>query len=162
MRLPALAAACLLLACPKKDEPKPAAVEVKAEPVKPVEPKLPESAPNVAAIPPGPDAEVEIAGNWSTTVKGAAKYIVVMQEQPCVPVPEKPRRFAEQVLGEPGSLFLEVFVPQGTTASVCLYALDEKGVVIGALTMPDTPRRFEGLGELMVGPARVQVVPLPK
>ena len=161
MRLPALAAACLLLACPRKDEPKPA-VEVKVEPVKPVEPKLPESAPNVAAIPLRPDAEVEIAGNWSTTVKGAVKHIVVMQQEPCLPVPEHPKRFAEQVLGEPGSLFLEVFVPQGTTASVCLYALDGKGVVIGALTMPDTPRRFEGLGELMVGPAKVQVVPLPK
>lgn len=156
MRLPAFAAVCLLLACPKKEEAKPV-----AEPVK-VEPKLPESPPNVAAIPPKPDAEVEIVGTWSSTVKGAAKHIVVMQAEPCLPVPATPKRFGEQVLSQPGSLFAEFFLPQGTTASVCLYALDEQGVVVGALTMPETPKRFEGLGELMVGPHKVEVVPLPK
>lgn len=159
MRLPALAAACLLLACPKKEEPKP--VEPKPEPAK-VEPKLPESPPNAAAVPPRPDAEVEIVGTWSSTVKGAAKHVVVMQAEPCLPVPATPKRFGEMVLSEPGSLFAEFFLPQGTTASVCLYALDEKGAVIGALAMPETPKRFEGLGELMVGPHKVEVVPLPK
>ncbi len=161
MRLPALAAACLLFACPKKEEPKPLAVEAKVEPAK-VEPKLPESPPTAAAVPQKPDAEVEITGVWSTTAKGAVKHVVVMQEEPCVPVPAAPKRFGEQALGEPGSFLVEFFVPQGITASVCVYALDDKGVVVGALTMPETPRRFEGLGELMVGPAKVQVVPLPK
>lgn len=130
--------------------------------MKPVEPKLPESPPNVAAVAPRPDAEVEIAGTWSTTVTGAAKHLVVMQAEPCLPVPATPKRYGEMVLSQPGSLFTEFFVPQGTVAAVCLYALDDKGVVIGAVALPETPRRFEGLGELMVGPAKVQVVPLPK
>ncbi|MBL8941283.1 MAG: hypothetical protein JNM69_42450 [Archangium sp.] len=159
MRLPALAAACLLCACPKKEEPRP--VAPKNEPAK-VEPKLPESAPNAAAMPPRPDAEVEIVGTWSSTVKAAAKHVVVMQAEPCLPVPATPKRFGEMVLSEPGSLFAEFFLPQGTTASVCLYALDDAGVVVGALTMPETPKRFEGLGELMVGPHKVEVVPLPR
>jgi hypothetical protein len=32
--------------------------------------------------------------------------------------------------------------------------------VVGAVTMPDTPKVFSGLGELIVGPHTVEVKPL--
>ncbi len=156
-RCPALVLALLCgSACPKKDPP-PQPPKVTAEPKLP----LPESKPNTEAVAVRPDAEVEIVGTWSSKVK-AARVIVVAQAEPCVPVPASPRRFgSELALDQEGPLFAEFFMPQGTLATVCLYALDEKGAVVGAAPFPQTPRTFEGLGELIVGPHAVQVEPLP-
>lgn len=158
MRTLVLAAlATLSVACPKKDAAAPEPAKVAREP----DLGLPESKPNVAAVAPKPDAEVEVVGKWSSTVK-AAKVIIVAQAEPCVPVPASPKRFGNEIaLDQPGAMFAEFFMPQGTVASVCLYALDEKGVVVGAVTVPETPKTFEGLGELMVGPHTVELVPLP-
>jgi len=122
---------------------------------------LPESPKRTDAVAPRPDVEVEVVGKWSSTVK-AAKVIVVAQLEPCVPVPARPTRFGGEQAIEPGGLFAEFFMPWGTTASVCVYALDEQGVVVGAVTFPETPKTFEGLGELVVGPHTVVVAPLPK
>jgi len=157
-RRPVLVLALLCCsACPKKDPPP-------AEPQKPAaEPKLalPESKPNTAAVAPRPDAEVEFVGTWSSKVK-ASKFIIVAQAEPCVPVPTSPKRFGNELaLDQPGALFAEFFMPQGTLATVCVYALDEKGAVVGAGTFPETPKTFEGLGELIVGPHAVEVAPLP-
>lgn len=142
------------LGCPKKESPPtaPAPAEQLA---------LPPSLKTPAAVPPLPDAEVEVVGTWSTKVK-AARTIAVAQAEPCLPVPERPTRFGgEQALGEPGPLFAEFFLPQGTTAWVCLYGLDEAGVVVGAVAVPGTPQTFGGIGELMVGPHTVELTPVP-
>ena len=147
----------LSVACPRKDAAPADAPKVIAAPKL----ALPESKPDPAAVAPKPDAEVEVVGTWSSKVK-ASKVIVVAQAEPCVPVPSSPKRFGNEVtLDQPGALFAEFFMPQGTVASVCLYALDDKGAVVGAVTVPETPKTFEGLGELMVGPHRVELLPLP-
>jgi hypothetical protein len=154
--------ACLLVACPKKkEEPAPAPA---VETAKPVEPRLPlpESPRTAAAVAQRPDAEVEVVGQWRSKVPGAKQHVAVAQVEPCVPVPARPTRFGEAATLEGEGFFVEYFMPQGTRAHVCLYALDEKGAVVGAATVPDTPRVFEGLGELMVGPHRVEVLPLPR
>lgn len=154
-RLLLAAVATLSVACPKKDATE--APKVAAEPKL----ALPESKPNTEAVAPRPDAEVEVVGKWSSKVK-ASKVIIVAQAEPCVPVPASPKRFGNEVtLDQQGAMFAEFFMPQGTLASVCLYALDEKGIVVGAVAVPETPRTFEGLGELMVGPHSVELVPLP-
>lgn len=160
MRAPVALLACLLVACPKQNEAPAPTPPVKA----PVAPRLPlpESPRTAAAMPNRPDAEVEVVGQWRSKVPGAKKHVAVAQVEPCVPVPAKPTRFGDEVTLEGEGFFVEYFLPQGTRAHVCLYALDEQGAVVGAVTMPDTPRVFEGLGELMVGPHRVEVVPLPK
>ncbi|MBL8920475.1 MAG: hypothetical protein JNJ54_16545 [Myxococcaceae bacterium] len=150
--------ACLALACPKKNDQAPPAPPPTAEPALP----LPESPRTAVAMPPRPDAEVEVVGKWSSKVPGAKKHVAVAQVEPCVPVPVNARRFGDEVVLEGDGYFFEYFMPQGTRAHVCLYALDDKGVVIGAVTIPDTPRVFEGLGELMVGPHTVEIVPLAR
>lgn len=163
-RLPlVLLASFFALGCPRKEESPPKApakpLEVKPEPTLP----LPESPPSAAAVPPRPDAEVELVGKWSSKVK-AARHAAVAQVEPCLPVPASPKRFGEVTLPPEAhdSLFAEFFIPQGTTAHLCVYAFDDQGAVIGAVTIPETPKRFEGLGELMVGPHTVEVAPLPK
>lgn len=155
MRL--LLAACLVLCgCPKKDPPAPPPV---ATPPARAD-VLPASPPSAEAMPPRPDAEVEIVGTWATEVK-AQRHVLVAQVEPCLPVPATPTRLGEVTLETPGTLFAEFFFKQGTKAHVCVYGLDANGAVVGAVTMPDTPRTFEGLGELMVGPHAVTVKPLP-
>lgn len=154
MRL--LVAACLALCgCPKKESPPPVAA-----PPPPRAEVLPTSPPTAEAMPPRPDAEVEIVGTWATEVK-AARYVLVAQVEPCLPVPATPTKLGEVTLETPGTLFAEFFFKQGTKAHVCVYGLDSAGAVVGAVTMPDTPRTFEGLGELMVGPHAVTVKALP-
>ncbi len=144
--------AVALWGCPKKDEPR-------VEPPPPA-PRLPESpkTPVGMAIPPA--AEVEVIGTWRSGVK-AAQHVAVAQKEPCLPVPATPTRYGESVtLSAQGALLAEFFLPQGTVAHVCLYALDATGAVVGAVTMPDTPKAFSGLGKLIVGPHTVEVKPL--
>lgn len=144
--------AVALWGCPKKEE-------VRVE-VPPPAPRLPESPKTPVGMAVPPDAEVEVIGTWRSGVK-AAQHVAVAQKEPCLPVPATPTRYGASVtLSAQGALFAEFFLPQGTVAHVCLYALDDTGAVVGAVTMPDTPKVFSGLGELIVGPHTVEVKPL--
>lgn len=96
-------------------------------------------------------AEVEFFGKWSPGEVKAAKVLFVAQAEPCTPVPEKPTRYGETTLDEPGALFAEFFIPQGTKGHTCVYGLDASGKVVGAATSTQNPMTFEGEGEVIFG-----------
>jgi hypothetical protein len=128
----------LLSGCHKcgeaKVEPKP---EVKPAAVKPAPP-----AP--APVEHRERAEVEFAGSWKPGDVKAAKVLFVAQAEPCLPVPEKPTRYGETTLKEPGDFFDEYFIPQDSRGHVCLYGYDEGGRVVGAASWEKNPLRFFG------------------
>jgi hypothetical protein len=97
------------------------------------------------------EAEVEFFGTWAAGDVKAAKVIFVTQAEPCTPVPEKPTRYGEQMLEQPGPLFAEFFSPQGTVGHGCVYGLDEAGKVVGVSGSDQNPMRFEGQGEVVFG-----------
>ena len=129
----ALALVACLCACPKKDER-----------------KLP-----VASN----DAEVEFTGKWSAGTVTAASVVFVAQLEPCLPVPEKPTRLGEEKLAQPGTLFAEFFIKQGTVGHACLYAKDAAGQLVGAAAFPGNPLTFKGGGEV-VFKGDVELLPL--
>ncbi|MBL8910763.1 MAG: hypothetical protein JNM17_08690 [Archangium sp.] len=95
-------------------------------------------------------AEVEFFGTWKLAgeVK-PAKVIFVAQLEPCAPVPDKPTRLGEAALKEPGPLFAEFFIPQGTVGHACVYGLDETGKVIAVASDAQNPMTFQGEGEVV-------------
>jgi hypothetical protein len=153
LRLLLVVSAVALSACPKNEEARVAEAP-------PPTPRLPESPRTPVGMPVPPDAEVKVIGTWRSVVT-AAQHVAVAQKEPCVPVPTTPTRYGASVtLSAQGALVAAFFLPQGTVAHVCLYALDAAGAVVGAATMPDTPRVFGGLEALTVGPHAVEVKPL--
>ena len=96
-------------------------------------------------------AEVEFFGHWSAGEVKAAKYVFVAQAEPCLPVPEKPTRYGESALEKPGALFAEIYVPQGSKGSACVYGLDEAGKVVSAAGSTQNPLTFQGQGEVIFG-----------
>lgn len=96
-------------------------------------------------------AEVEFFGRWAPGEVKAAKVVFVAQAEPCVPVPEKPTRFGEATMDQPGALFAEFFIPQGTQGHACVYGLDAAGKVVGAASSTQNPMTFQGEGEVIFG-----------
>jgi hypothetical protein len=108
-------------------------------------------------------AEVEFFGKWTAAELKPAKVVFVAQVEPCVPVPAKPTRLGEAALKvEPGTLFAEFFIPQGTVGHACVYALDERGEVIGAGGTKENPLTFEGEGEVIKGNLDFTLAPVAK
>lgn len=143
MRPHLLAVSCLaLFACEKS---KPAAVAAPPAPAPAAEAPKKEK-PNTAG-----KAEVEFFGKWSAGELKPAKVLFVAQAEPCTPVPEKPTRYGEHTLTEPGPLFAEFFIPQGTVGHACVYGLDAEGKVIGAAGEKQNPMTFQGEGEVIFG-----------
>lgn len=126
-----------------------AKVEPKAE-VKPAaaKPATPPSEP-AAPVEHREKAEVELAGSWKPGDVKAAKVLFVAQAEPCLPVPEKPTRYGETALKEPGDFFDEYFIPQDSRGHVCLYGYDEAGKVVGVASWEKNPLRFFGEGEVV-------------
>lgn len=109
------------------------------------------TAPAKAKVETSGKAEVEFFGSWSPGEVKAARYVFVAQAEPCVPVPEKPTRFGEEKLENPGPLFAEFYIPQGTRGHACVYGLDEAGKVVSAAGSTQNPLTFQGEGEVIFG-----------
>jgi hypothetical protein len=143
-----LALLCLA-ACPKKEEP------ARAPPAAPAQPVYPPPTPRIA------QAECEFIGDWSPGEVKAAKVIFTVQNEPCLPVPEKPTRHGESVLTTPGKFFTELFVAQGTMGHVCLYGLDERGKVVGAAAWEKNPTKMEGQDDLVFPDIKLTLQKVP-
>lgn len=105
-------------------------------------------------------AEVEFTGHWSAGQVSSASVTLVAQLEPCLPVPAKPTRLGEERLTQPGPLFAEFFIKQGTQGYGCLYAKDAAGRVVGAAAFPNNPLTFQGQGEVVFN-ADLELAPLP-
>jgi hypothetical protein len=106
-------------------------------------------------------AEVEMGGTWSPGEVKPAKVLFTAQLEPCLPVPEKPTRYGEKVLKEPGGFFDEYFIPQDSKGHLCLYGLDEAGTVVGAASYAKNPLRFWGQGEIIYTDVDFTLAPVP-
>lgn len=107
-------------------------------------------------------AEVEFFGTWKAAGElKPAKVIFVAQLEPCAPAPDKPTRLGEAALKDPGPLFAEFFIPQGTVGHACVYGLDESGKVIAVASDKQNPMTFSGEGEVIKAKLEYELVPYP-
>jgi hypothetical protein len=158
MRLRDLAVGGLVLlgGCPDKSTP---AGTPNAPATRPTPPaRTPVGAPKT----PQAQAEVEFSGFVDPSVK-AARYVVFFSREPC---DSKAARIAPlgkaNVMGTgPYNFFDEIIVDQGTMASICGVALDEKGMVVGFGAYDLNPVTLRGQGEVEVHVPKLKLTALP-
>lgn len=101
-------------------------------------------------------AEVEFTGDWKSNVE-AQSYFFVVQKEPCRPFLPSATTYGVAPLSKQGPLFAELFMPQATIGHVCIFAKDAGGKVVGVASWDRNPGKFEGQGEVVVGPLNLVV-----
>ncbi len=113
----------------------------------------------------GPDsrAEVEISGTLQIAQRPSRLFAFVSRKA-C-----DPKRIEKDIIGSVRidpfvgkNFFIEVFVPQGSTGSVCGAAMDEKGNIISFGAYRKNPLTFRGKGEVTFGDVVIPLETLPK
>lgn len=139
LRILALAALLAVSSC-KKDEAPPAAP--------PASPKAAAATPPKQPPAPAMPAEVELSGTLTAKTK-APRYLIYVSKDPCSAAKEVTPYGSTNLTAE-GGFFLEIFVPQGTVASLCAVALDAGGNVTAVASYEKNPLTLKGEGEILV------------
>jgi hypothetical protein len=105
-------------------------------------------------------AEVEILGAI-TGVPEKSKLVVTVSKKECKPNDAELDLFGQAMSPTPASFFIEVFVPQGATGFLCVYALQGDQVVAFG-TGDKNPMVMRGHGEVMFGGTKVALKPTSK
>lgn len=131
-----LAAVSLLIACPKKEEPK-------------------REAPRAAPA----TTEVEFFGTVTTDAVKVSKTVFVAMQEPCSPVPAEAHLYGQLQVTEV-QLFAEFFPPQGSKGHLCAFGFDEAGRVVAFAAYGKNPVSFQGVGEVIFDHVDLKLEPL--
>jgi hypothetical protein len=108
-------------------------------------------------------AEVEISGTLQIAERPARLFAFVSRKA-C-----DPNQIEKDIIGSVRidpfvgkNFFIEVFVSQGSTGSVCGAAMDDKGNITSFGAYPKNPLTFRGKGEVTFGDVNIALQRLPK
>jgi hypothetical protein len=105
-------------------------------------------------------AEVEILGAI-TGAPDKSTVVVTVSKKECKANDDALDIFGQVLARAPASFFIEVFVPQGSTGYLCVYALQGDQVVAFG-TGDKNPMVMKGDGEVMFGGTKVALKPTSK